>query len=520
MKMRNVLCCCVALLAAKPCVAQNRPVAAPLWGTLAPGPYAVGFRVLYRLDRSRVWEAGDSTTDMDPARPMRVSVWYPAKRNGSGQAMRYGDYVHLATPDRAFRRLNALLETRDTLSQGGAFVGAESFRPKLNSLPVPARAGAERAPGTFPLLMYSAGWNSSTQHDNSVLAEYLASHGYVVAAVPQVGPSASTFSLRLTPVDLEIQMRDIEFAMGVTRQIPGVDRRALGLIGWSMGGVISLLIEGRNSNVGAVVGLDASFRAASWVGLVTSSQYFLMRRLRAPLLALQSGHPQSVAGQSDAVVDSLHFAPRYLARVPDITHGDFSDFAMIAALYPVRIIDRTADQASRGHEWIVRTVKLFLDGTLKRDARALGSLRTDTSFARIQFIGPAVLPTEADFVETLRVSGLDRAVSEYRAFRAKYPTLTIIDYSILNGLAYQLLRDGKRDLAILAFTLDAEAWPSKADAFDSLADGYLAKADSVSARVAYERVLRVLPADSSISPVARAEYRARAEAFLAQGRKP
>jgi len=223
----------VGLLIATPCLAQRKPAAPPLWATLVPGRYGVGFRVLYRLDRSRVWETGDSAIDKDPARPIRVSVWYPASADGSGQAMSYRDYVLFGSPGGPFTRLNVLLETRDTLSQRGAFAGAEGFRPRLNSLPVFARRGAQRASGKFPLVLYSAGWNSSTQHDNSVLAEYLASHGYVVAAVPQVGPSASTFGLRVSPADLEIQMRDIEFAMGVVHELREVERSSLAAPGRS-----------------------------------------------------------------------------------------------------------------------------------------------------------------------------------------------------------------------------------------------------------------------------------------------
>ena len=76
---------------------------------------------------------------------------------------------------------------------------------------------ATASDGSFPLVMYSEGWNSSSQNDNSVLAEFLASHGYVVAAVPQVGTSSMSLTLGINAVDLETQMRDIEFAMGVVQ---------------------------------------------------------------------------------------------------------------------------------------------------------------------------------------------------------------------------------------------------------------------------------------------------------------
>lgn len=487
----------------------------PLWGNLRPGPHAVGFQIIYRLDRSRVWETGDSTLDQDPGRPIRVSVWYPARRDGAGRAMRFGDYVHVPPATRAFRRLNALLITRDTLSLRGAFAGAEKYRPSLDALRVFARLNTEPATGKFPLVLYSEGWNSSGQHDNSVLAEYLASHGYVVAMVPQVGPSADVLGLRVTLPDIEIQMRDLEFAMSVAHELPFVDRRSLALMGWSMGGVAQLLIAGRNSNVDAVIGLDASFRGASWVGLVTGSPYFHIRRLTAPLLALQSGHAQAVANESNLVLDSMHFAPRYIGRIPNVTHGDFSDFAMWASLFPVRIVDRTAVQALAGHEMIVRTVATFLDAVLKHNEAAMTTLRSDSvRIAKLDVREPAQVPTEAEFMVLLQREGLEPAVQQYRALKRQYPALSIIDYTAFSRLAYAALREQKQDLALKAFQLNAGIYPSLADAFDSLADGYIAKGDSVAARAAYQGVLRVLPADSTLTPGQQKEYRERAEGFI------
>ncbi|MBC7788842.1 MAG: hypothetical protein H7Z74_02755, partial [Anaerolineae bacterium] len=53
-----------------------------------------------------------------------------------------------------------------------------------------------------------------------------------------------------------------------------------------------------------------------------------------------------------------------------------------------------------------------------------------------------------------------------------------------------------------------------ADAHDSLADGYIAKGDSASARQAYEQVLSLLTADASLSAASKADYRSRAEAYI------
>ena len=495
-----------------PCAAQ---APRPLWGDLAPGPHQVGFRVLYRLDRSRVWEA-QPEPGAEFARPIRVSVWYPA--TGGGRAMRYRDYVSFKAPSSYFARPGAQLETREIASWENAFKGSGRSVQELLNLPVWARMDATPSAKRFPLVMYSEGWNSGSQNDNSVLAEFLASHGYVVASVPQVGTSSASLTLGINPVDLETQMRDIEFAMGVVQEQPFVDDRKLALMGWSMGGVVSLWLASRNPNVDAVVGLDASFRARDFVTMVLASPYFDIRQIRAPILALQSGNTKYIGGQDDRVVDSLHFADRIIGRVANITHGDFSDFAMIARVFPVNIEDRTATQASGGHIAIARKVLGFLDTVLKSPSpgsAALGRLTAiPDALLSLTLKARAVIPTEAEWVAMLDSAGFDRTLVRYEETRKKYPTLAVIRYPVLNRLGYSLRGSGKVDLAISAFRLNVAANPALADAYDSLADGYISKGDSASASRAYQQLLRLLEADPSLSASAKQEYRARAEQFI------
>jgi hypothetical protein len=211
----------------------------------------------------------------------------------------------------------------------------------------------------------------------------------------------------------------------------------------------------------------------------------------------------------------MHFAPRYIGRCENVTHGDFSDFAMWAPLFPVRMVDRTADQALVGHEMTIRTVATFLDAVLRRAKSAMTSLRFDSvRIARLELREAAHVPTEAEFMALLEHEGLEAAIRRFRMLKRKSPALSIIDYTAFSRLAYAALREQKHDVAVKAFQLNAEVYLDRADAFDSLADGYLAKGDSAAVKVAYQSVLRVLPADSTLTPTQQKEYRERAEGFI------
>src|ERR1700745_545466 len=74
----------------------------PLWAGLEPGPYAVGFKVEWRLDESRTWQPDKDyegrKLPVEAARPVRISVWYPAQRR-AGAPMAYSGYLHVDVPD-------------------------------------------------------------------------------------------------------------------------------------------------------------------------------------------------------------------------------------------------------------------------------------------------------------------------------------------------------------------------------------------------------------------------------------
>jgi dienelactone hydrolase len=502
-----------------PCGGQSKDAPSPLWGGLDPGPYGVGFRVIHAMDRSRTWDPNpDSSAREGFGRPVRISLWYPAPPKGVGSGMRYQEYVHVVSPGFSFARLDSLLEARNIESLTGIFAGTVRDYPRLLRLATAAHRDVHPAVGRFPLVVYSQGWNSGLQNDNTVLAEYLASHGYVVAAVPQVGELATDLTLHINPVDLEVQMRDVEFAMGVALDLPFVDRRKVALMGWSMGGVVGLWISGRNRAVDAVVGLDASFRARDFADMVLRSPYFDLRRLTAPMLTLQSGNPKYLSGQDDRLVDSLRLTDRYVGRVGNITHGDFSDFAEIARLFPVTILDRTAEQASAGHAAVCRSVLGFLDGVLKADAGALarldGAAAAGGGLVTIAHRPTARVPSEEELVAALARDGLEPTLARLRALTQRYPGLEIVRLPALTRIGYAQLRQRRPDLAVLTFRLLTETYPSSADAFDSMADAYLALADSLGARRSYQRVLALVAADSSLQPAAREELRRRAEERL------
>jgi pimeloyl-ACP methyl ester carboxylesterase len=501
----------------------------PLWGDLRPGAYAVGFRVIYALDRSRIWDATpDSIRVGDSARPVRISVWYPSdrKRFSGAKPMSEGGYFFRHPPNKYFARLDSLIERADTTPMRDFVFGkSDSLFRRYLSLRSAAVRDGPAVRGRFPLVLYSAGYNNRS-HDNSVLAEYLASHGYVVVTVPQVGTRSTRLTLGINPVDLETQSRDLEFALARASELPFVAASRLATVGYSMGGIVALQIALRNPSVKAVVGLDPSYRAPRFVPLVLASPYFNPRALRAPILSLQSGNIAEAGAQDSTVLDSLRFADRYVAQIGKAMHGDFSDFAMLAPLFPVSVQGRTAQDSRESYEAIAQYVLHFLNGTLNGDRSEMGFVSRSSQanglsagLVRMQVHSAIRVPSELDFALLASRHGLQRALATFEQSRARYPGVEIIDYATLNRIGYGLLESGRPRDAVDVFRLNTVAHPNSADAFDSLAEGLLTAGDSAAALTAYGQLISTLPRDASLSDAARTELRRVTEQKIADLRR-
>jgi predicted dienelactone hydrolase len=116
------------------------------------GSYAVGTRIIYLKDSSRVDDANQEHPGLP--RELVVQIWYPAKPSGN----------HLA----AYQRLsetNLLTSYRSVL-----WTNSRVDAPIVQT------------GGPFPVLLFNHGWGGRRTQD-TFLTEELASHGYVVAAI-------------------------------------------------------------------------------------------------------------------------------------------------------------------------------------------------------------------------------------------------------------------------------------------------------------------------------------------------
>jgi tetratricopeptide (TPR) repeat protein len=106
--------------------------------------------------------------------------------------------------------------------------------------------------------------------------------------------------------------------------------------------------------------------------------------------------------------------------------------------------------------------------------------------------------TPGKFYNAIVDQGWDKAHALLASEQNANPESALADPQRLNLLGYSLMQNGKKDEAVALLKHLAESHPQSANAWDSLADAYLAKGDRPAALVATEKALALASTDTSL----------------------
>jgi len=108
---------------------------------------------------------------------------------------------------------------------------------------------------------------------------------------------------------------------------------------------------------------------------------------------------------------------------------------------------------------------------------------------------PATLEEELGAV--YKKDGIEPAVAHYTDLKDKYYGRGVYDFSEngVNRFGYEVLRSGDVQGAIKVFTMMTQEHPESANAWDSLAEGYMKAGDMAKAKEYYEKSLSLNPSN-------------------------
>jgi predicted dienelactone hydrolase len=286
-----------------------------------PGPYRVGVRTEVFVDADR------TCAITQKPRTLVTEIWYPAADNAD-------DFPRNQFNDFFGREEGRLVASAAMLRFGAQF-------DKLNgTFKNIARRNAPARDGKFPLLVFSHG-NGGFRHQNTFQAEYLASHGYIVAAPDHTGNAALTVlpdqiilynGLTRTAERRDDRPRDVSFLFTQLARLGADEGHWLagrispdqwGAFGHSFGGF----------TVCRAIELDARIKAILPMTLAgTLDDTPETKPCQVPLLVIlgdkdrtvkEKGNERSIAYFERAT------GPKYLLNFKDAGHFTFTEMAQI-----------------------------------------------------------------------------------------------------------------------------------------------------------------------------------------------
>jgi hypothetical protein len=344
-----LFCLLTGLLAG--CAPPPAPPDPLLWGSLKPGPYAVGFGLRWETDSSRVYGLEkDGVTKK--ARPIPVGVWYPARPSPS-EHMQVADYFDMRSKQIQFDELAVRLNAhiRDGLAQNmfgksawsGLSADERTAADRFFAMRTSATFDGPPAKGQFPVVIYHPDEPGGYEED-FVLFEYLASHGYVVLSTSYHCEEPANVG----DCGGKAGMRDMYFLHRFATLLGNADATQVAAMGYGRGGLGALTWSfERDSPLSGVVSLDAAESDLTEDANQSVPSLLFGRRLSRVFEGVQSG---------------LH----YQGLAQKLQHGDFVTNG---------ILRQDARPQREDYDHICQLTLRFMDASLKKDQVALAGLK-------------------------------------------------------------------------------------------------------------------------------------------------
>ena len=197
---------------------------------------------------------------------------------------------------------------------------------RLKATRLLARRDVPAANGRYPLII-----GLLRPLSTSITNEFLASHGFVVAMVDGEDDAEPEES----GAALDLDYRDMEFAIPELRKRPDVHATALGALGFSGSGFSQILLAMRHPDVAAACDLESAIFDDRVLHPLSRGWGYGVTALRVPFLHTYSV-PLSKRENRIADFEAMRYSTRYryLVDAPGMHHWDFATEGMAASAVP------------------------------------------------------------------------------------------------------------------------------------------------------------------------------------------
>lgn len=286
-----------------------------------PGPYAVGVRTHIFVDEDR------TCAITGKSRTLVTEIWYPVSKDEKPtETNRFSDFW--------IRPAGIKAGTMAVSLFGGEFAKIDQSFKNV------AMRDAAIDDGPFPLLIFSHG-NGGLRHQNTYQAEYLASHGYVVAAADHTGNAVVTIlPEEVVPFSAETSQpeRLDDRALDVSYLLTQITKLSADKSSWLFGQIDTDLVGAFGHSFGGFT-VCRAMELDSRIKAIMPMTYAGARReaseespCEIPMLVILGDADRTVneeGNQKSTAYFEIATGPKYLLNFKDAGHFTFTEMTQI-----------------------------------------------------------------------------------------------------------------------------------------------------------------------------------------------
>lgn len=477
------------------------------WGTvLKQGPHQIGFRTLFAYDQARAavpysnWD-GKLTYNQatSKGRQMQINIWYPATKGR--KPIKYLHYINLLGRQIDFSPDNTTFAKKIFIDQTNALGGNGNFTEEqfemVAQLRTKAYLDAPAIKGKFPLVIFPNGGSPANQ---SIMCEYLASHGYVVAAVALKGQYSS--AIDVSSKGLEIAADDLQFTLTQLLELDNVDRNQIGLMANAIASSMCTALASKNSLIKVLISLEGGLLSNFEQRLLRQTNFYTPSAIQIPILGIYAPHPAI----SPEFIEQLKYSERSFVHFPGMTEFHFLNYGLLERVVP-EIIGTPKGDTEKGFAWAAQLSLQFVDAKLKGKKQAqtfFDNRRVPAGATEVidtVFTMPALAaPPNVALLKNLFMSkGMQAVDSVYQTLRSDDPQVFPLSFytEFRDWLAWK--KDPDYQFRAQLYKMAIESFPKSAVAHFYRA--YFAEKvqDTKLAKKHYQLALDLVPADEDPS---------------------
>lgn len=489
----------------------------PFSNFLGYGEYAVGFKTLFTTDFSRKdvpysdWSGNlYKLAENKKGRSLPLHIWYPS--TVKSELLPYKHFVGLLTKrtKKEFAEQNDSLAKNIFTYQINELKGIADFTSAqldtLLALKTYSSLNTVEVQKKFPLIIFP---NGSSPAYESVMCEYLASHGYVVAAMSLKGQFSHVLDNSVK--GLEVAVDDLEFALQELFKLPNVNSEKTALLANAIESSFCVGLASRNKKIKALISLDGGFLSQFEQDILNKTSFYEPENISLPILAIYAPHPSI----SPRHIYGLNFSERYFAHFPEMSEFHFLNFGVFEAYIP-NIIGEPRGDVKKGFKAAAALTLSFLNAKLKGRTKSLDSFYSvnvpkeyeksiDTLF---RLNGEPPPPNMAVLKHLFITEGMNAIDSVYQSQKANgshQPFSLAFFTDFKNWLAWK--KDPKYVHRLRLYKMAVESYPNSALNHYRLAF-YLNKNEMhVASLEHYQKAKQMMVYDNTLSPSQRASLK-------------